>query len=302
MSTEQLSPRDEAIKRTLVAMAELPPRRVPWWRGLLAIVGGFAIGGAVTGFLTAGAFAGWTPASSADDQRAGAMSIYALYQAESSTPLGEPHYLTGTGRMSIDLGAKPTGAVGVAYGFWCLGAGHHSVTVDGAPHDAQQCPASEDQPRSGTATIQGGGAHTLEVTGTGRYAVWVSWIHQPTTAKPSAAQQAAVTDGVITRDEYVQGFARLQGCMAQAGYPFGGVPDSEVIFGYSLNSEELPTFDYVCYPREFQDIDSMWQVQADTRLTACLKAAGITPNRDRDIALQQLAPAGLTPQGCGLLN
>lgn len=302
MNIEQMTPRDEAIERVLIAMAELPPRRTPWWRSLLAIAGAFAIGGAVTGFLTAGAFAGWTPTPDPDDQRASTMRTFALYAAEASTPLGTPHYYSGTGHMTIGLGEKPAGAVRIVYSFWCLGAGQLSLSVDTGPTNSTKCTPEPAQPVSEVANVQGGGTHTLSVTGTGKYAVWVSWIHQPATAKSSDAQQAAVADGVITRIEYVQAYARLQGCMAQAGFPLSNAPADEVVFGYTLRSEALAAFDVDCYPREFQDVDTMWQGQVDQRLTACLQAAGVTPDRDPTVKLEQLAPAGLTPQGCGLLN
>ncbi|WFR66192.1 hypothetical protein P9139_14510 [Curtobacterium flaccumfaciens] len=127
--------------------------------------------------------------------------------------------------------------------------------------------ALADVPVSGDITVSASAGDA------DHYALWVSWARAPRASAPSEQQRAEVADGVVTLDEYRTAFNRLGACLAQADQPMGDVPLSWYADGiwntdghgdgpwylYSTPSSDSEVFDTQCYPREFADVDALWQ-------------------------------------------
>jgi hypothetical protein len=309
---EPMSPRDQALLNTLEALAtassSAPRRRWTPVRTVVAALVAFTLAGAGAGVLTAGALvhtseAVITPLEST-------MQTFGLYTLEDSHIVGTAQFFTGSGTTTVKVGERPSGSVSLVVGFWCLSAGRSSLTLDGHDLflgttnglDQRDCAAPASQPESDAVVQHLYGAlrdPSLTVAGTGRFAVWAAWISQPQMATPSAAQRAETADGVVTRDEYLAAWSRLQGCMAQAGYPLGQVPETELVLQFGTSSSGEIAFDFSCYPREFQDVDTLWQGQVGTRGDACLTAHG-DPLPTGELMENALKAANLTPEECGI--
>lgn len=77
-------------------------------------------------------------------------------------------------------------------------------------------------------------------------------------------QKAALGDGVVTREEYLDAYDRFVACMERLGYTVhGGDPQSEVL-SYTIESAQgsAGASDY-CYQYEFHDVDVAWQVSVE---------------------------------------
>jgi hypothetical protein len=101
----------------------------------------------------------------------------------------------------------------------------------------------------------------VQGSGAARYAVWISWAKAGVFAEPSPQQDAETADKVITLSEYTTAFNRLEACMAQAGHPMADVPLSGSWYDYSTPAGGIAAFDTQCYPREFQNVDDLWQTE-----------------------------------------
>ena len=192
------------LRRLLVATVDSGPAPVrPNWVGR-RIVGAFALAGALTG----GALA-TVGASPAHNQQFDA-------PLEISTPpildddvgiLGTPFYVTGREPAVVDLGAAPAGANGLAIAIYCLDVGSYRVDLDGRFHMGMTCtPEDGDRARAAEAescrsTAQPRAKLSIDLD-SGGYAVWAAWVDQPADAEPSALQQEALADGIVTREEY----------------------------------------------------------------------------------------------------
>jgi hypothetical protein len=131
------------------------------------------------------------------------------------------------------------------------------------------------------------------------------------TALPSAEQLAAIEDGVVTRDEYVDGFRRYRACMEDLGIELvGGIESATVISPSYLPQGTVEEEN--CYEVEWREVDIPWQVENNdygdqiADLVACLTAAGHTPAHDPSAksvrqfeALEaQRADAGVAESAC----
>lgn len=103
--------------------------------------------------------------------------------------------------------------------------------------------------------------------------------------EPSAEQQAAIADGIVTREEYEQGFRAYQACMAAAGESIVVTNmDSTIIGYYGIAGDS--NVDLNCYIEHFDAIDAEWQM-AHEDLTAkagflaqCLQDHGYEPSSE----------------------
>lgn len=257
-------PRDEVLRRLLVATIDSGPAPVrPRWKVAAASVGAFALAGALTG----GALAS-VGASPAHNQQFDA-------PLEISTPpileddvriLGTPLYVTGRQPAVVDLGAAPAGANALAVAIYCLDVGSYRVNFDGRFEFGLACTPEDGRPSTGgggeVAPFDGSAPRELSIDlDSGGYAVWAAWVDRPANAEPSAIQQGALADGVVTREEYVAGFERYVACMADLGFTVSyGDTDREII-GYTIlgNSGDSGAANR-CYEAEFHLVDVEWQV------------------------------------------
>ncbi|BDZ50671.1 hypothetical protein GCM10025867_29120 [Frondihabitans sucicola] len=231
------------------------------------MVAAFVVGGALTGGLTAAAAAGSGDQSSVESL----MATTARYDVEAMNHgrlLGEPRFETFQGTSDIRVSAAPPGANRLVVSFQCLDPATYAQRLDGAVvstpvrcgTESNVTPSTKNpwtniyQPAAGgTQTV------TVEAPGDARYAVWVSWMKAAVLAEPSAQQAAETADGKVTFEEYTNAFNRLQACMAEAGFPEAVVPFADEHYGYTVPGDGATAFDTRCYPREFQDVDTLWQ-------------------------------------------
>lgn len=283
---DDFSPRLTAMRDAMVAEVDRSgtpgtapvPRRRPTRGTVLAVLAAFVVGGGLTGGLTAAALPGADPDAAVETQ----LATSARYQVEESnhaTVLGTPTFLVTHGDRIITLDDRPRGADAITVSWTCLDRADLRVAVDGTRVDVgDPClPSTEDVDRTSWSMtpVDGPGNSTVTLSGSGpaRYAVWVSWVQRATIAEPSPQQDAETADGVVTLQEYTTAFNRLQACMAQAGHPMGEVPLTYFADGlwsstpggdgpwyqYGIASESVEAFDTQCYPREFDDVDTIWQ-------------------------------------------
>lgn len=290
MNDNPISPRLASMRDALIGevdslgAGEKPRRRLrkPSRGAAAAVAGAFLLGSALTGGLTAAAFAG----PDADALIETSLATSTRYQVEVSNYgalLGTPAFEVAQGQSTLSLGTRPAGADRVAYTWQCLDSGTITVTVNGTTaSDPVSCTPSSGEQTDSTGSQWNmrpvtSGKASIEVSseGSARYAVWASWAKAASIATPSAQQQDETADGVVTLTEYTAAFNRLEACSAQAGHPMSNVPLSWFSDGvwtgepggtgpwylYSTPSDGLETFDTQCYPREFQDVDDLWQTE-----------------------------------------
>lgn len=291
MNHDQISPRLAAMRDALVAEvdatsatgAPLRRRRRPTRGTVLTIAAAFLTGSAVTGGITAAALPSNDPDAALESTLA-TSTRYMVEEANHATILGTPAFAATQGDGSFSLGTRPADADRVTLTWKCLDPGTFTVAIDGTTIDGPtHCtpgttggvsgehwslsPAPGSKHSAATISVSGGGS--------ARYAVWASWVESAPIAEPSAQQRAEIRDDRITLDEYRNAFNRLEACLTQAGHPMDDVPLSWFANGswtsrpvgtgpwylYSTPSEGLEVFDTQCYPREFGQVDALWQAE-----------------------------------------
>jgi hypothetical protein len=266
MSTD-LSPRDEALRRHLVATVDAGPAPAPpRWRVAVAAVGAFAIAGALTGGTLATVNAAPAPPAVVD------LAGPPIFEDDVRI-LSTPLILTGSEPADVDLGAAPAGANGLALAIYCLDLGSYQVSLDGRFEMGTEC-------TPGTGPDLGGGGGVILFDGPaprslsvdldgGEYAVWAAWVNQPADAEPSATQQEALADGVVAREEYVAGFERYVACMADLGFEVHAGDTTSETIGYSIEGDAgLSGAAGHCYEAEFAQLDVEWQLAHPARSAA----------------------------------
>ena len=223
--------------------------------------------------------------------------------------LGTPFVLSGQGTTTIQLGEAPEGAKQIAVAFHCDDTGTFRVLVDGELQGESRCSEEDTAYTNGGGyhSITGDGDHTLTITTarSNRFVIWTSWANRATAPEPSAAQNAALSDGVVTETEYRDGFARYDGCMINAGSPLVGVNRSGTIIKYSNAGDSVTSgVEGRCYALEFGLVDGDWQIQhEDTsetaiRMGACLTVRGVAPEPTMEGRKRQLDAIPLTVEKC----
>lgn len=121
----------------------------------------------------------------------------------------------------------------------------------------------------------------------------------------SAAQSAALSDGVVSADEYEAGYQRFVACLAKEGYKVVEQPKVGTAIQYSVPSAAVDSGkDKICYDSEFSQLDEKWQVSnEDTSDTAiavksCLQARGVEPKATLNDMLDQLDSINVTLAEC----
>jgi hypothetical protein len=301
MSTEtpRSSRRDAELRRTLVAVARANTnlRVRPATRTVVAAIAAFALAGALSGGAVS-AIAGTlgNQSSEIDSARSMVQSVVGTHGQLLGTPLS----YSGHGSTVLDLGSAPATANGIAIAVDCIDRAPLFVTVDSADVSAGDCEGTSGQEVVASAADK----HLIKITspGSNRYAVYASWVKEPPLPGPSAAQTAALSDGKVTRAEYLAAFNRYAGCMTAAGYPLQAVPDDYVYYPYAITDNAVSSgADARCYASEFKQVDSTWQIYVQDTVAACLVAGGVSPLPSGTSIvdlLEQLLPLHLTFDQC----
>lgn len=266
-TTTTTSERDVQLRQLLVSAANAEAVTTPKRnRALAASVIAFAVAGAITGGpVSAAALSN----DQAVNQKPTSISIEEMTQRivrDDTQLFGTPFIIRSTGVTEIDLGQAPTGATSIALAFHCVSAGTFEYTLDGTPIGSYKCSDNDTRYSSGGGFIQPGEAneHALRIS-TGAqdsFVVWASWAAPAPKAAPSAVQQEAIADGVVTEAEYHAGFDRYAKCMSDAGHPVVFIDETGPIIEYSNPAEAVYSgHESRCYASEFERLDSTWQIQ-----------------------------------------
>jgi hypothetical protein len=270
MKSDIAQDRNAAFRRVLVntARSESRARRRPSARTTIIGIGSAAAAFALAGALTGGAIASASTPSPEQVTIANANQAAGVgwIVEEDSRLLGQPFTGSGTGKVTVDLGARPAGANAVVEASVCSDPGTFNEGIDGA-HDGQTICDSSDTGIGNVGTgdypVTTNGSHTFTFSTTpgAHYSVWLSWIYYPTLT-PSAAEKAAIADGIVTRAEYVAAFNQYLGCMAAAGESVTGYDESTPIIHYTLSNGQVSGgVDHRCYETQFRAVDELWQTE-----------------------------------------
>jgi hypothetical protein len=290
MKRETESPRDNDLRRMLVATADLTPliRTTPSRRVVVAAIAAFALAGALTGGALAVSATNKPPSTATEFDVQYAAQRMAI--ASGGTLLGTPSSAAAGGQLQLPLIDRPADANNLVIGFECGEAGVFSIRLDSRTVATESCslpptvsnglgdggvaqspPAKPGGMERVTLTTNEASAILLAVTdhptaltvdapGDPQFAVWISWVQIPKLA-PSAAEKAELADGVITRAEYLAAFNRLVGCMTASGHPLTDIDESGETASFSFDPDGDPVVDADftrCFQTEDALVRQMW--------------------------------------------
>ena len=261
-----MTDRTTELRRALVATVDAAPYERPRPRRWVAVaaIAAFAVAGSVTGFATA-----TVSQASTTEQPSEATAAWVLsYARANSEFLGPIQHLETSDSADFSLGVSPAGASGVVVVLSCSGTGKVSQLIDGGMTMTMPCAQSNGGGAGGMFPVPGGGEHTLrfEVSGGAKYEAWVAWVREPPLPEPTLQQQLEISDGVVTRAEYVAAYNRYIGCMAAGGYDVGGITQSDdaVLLSYVVPDAAVNDgTDEFCYETEFKQVDIGWQISQE---------------------------------------
>jgi hypothetical protein len=255
--------RTRLLRRQLVATVDsgLSPTSARW-RTVAASVGAFAFAGALAGVTVATVGAQQADTSAYDVT----LEVSRPDILDDDVVILDPPFTAG-GRDNavIELGSAPEAANGLVFQIYCLEPGFYRVDLDEHPFTDVTCTSESEEPelvRSVVETFDGSAPRTITIDlESGGYLLWAAWVDQPADAQPSAAQQEAFADGVVTRQEYLAGFERYVACMADLGFAVSHGPRELEVLSYSIPGDAGHSgAANRCYEAEFQVIDGEWQV------------------------------------------
>jgi hypothetical protein len=246
--------RDAAIRTLLINTATRPAKRHWTKTALIASIAFLMGGGIAAGALSAAAVTeGNTPSAAFPKDT----FSYFLHGGHTIGPILSQ---SGTGSIRIDLGPRPARATGMATFIECGGTGKYTQTLGGEVGLEQKCSPngasgfSSDQNPTDTIVA-------TKTDGNFGYKVWAQWIYVPAPSGPSAAQQAALSDGVITEMEYHAAVDRFAACMSGAGYPITDIKYSPTLsWGNSSDANRTGVVDR-CSDGELNQVLRTWQTQ-----------------------------------------
>lgn len=277
MKHEQSRPnpsRQAALRAELVAMVKTEPR--PRRRLSLAAATAGALAFGIAGAGAGAAFAASVTPSSDRQSVEVRLEESALAALGSATPVfGTPVVVAGVGETTVELGRMPEGATALAVGLTCLDGGRFDIEIDGVSQNWLACESRESRTLS-TDELLGGffeqhevsrdGSHSIVVSGApgADYAIWLAWTAPPLPPEPSVLQEAALADGVVSREEYLAGLDRYQACIEEAGWSVG-IKDREApVVDYVLDGGAVDDgSDLQCYAAEFEQLDMAWQLSLE---------------------------------------
>jgi len=248
------SERDAHLRRLLVATAEVATTARPRpARVLAAGLAAFVLAGALTGGAVA-------VASTAHDTGEVGLANYATSAlGTGGTLVGDPTSFSGHGRTELDIPPAPHDGDRLLIVTRCSEVVTLTARLDDDVLLDGDCSGYGSAVRSVSRT-----GHTLTAWAPGgqSYTVFASWFKDMPTPVASDQQKYEMSDGVVTREEYVSSYSRYAGCMAEAGFPLPPVDvNTNVILSTAVSGTAASTFvaDERCYRREFWDVDAAWQ-------------------------------------------
>lgn len=245
------SDRLAAIRAGLIErVAARRRRRIPVWAAIAA----FALAGAATGGAVSAAALAHSDRPSAtitQDMFLGLLRGGHVVGPLLSRPV--------TGSTTLDLGARPANATGVVTFMKCNGSGGFVATVGGDNELRQQCNENSGMGFS-TDTDPTTTNVSIDADPGLSYTIWAQWFTTPAPAQPSAAQQAAVADGVITESEWHETVDRFAACMSGAGFPVLSYEYDPFSFGMSSDAERTGAVER-CEQSELSAAEKIWEAQ-----------------------------------------
>ncbi len=221
---------------------------------------------------------------------------------------GDPFTLLGQGTTVIDLGEIPEGATTLALSMDCVDTGDYTTTIDDRAIGSEWCSdesIAQIGGGGGQIEVSGPGSHTLTISGPGRYIIWAQWSAEHPVPPSSVAQNEAMSDSVVTREEYVAGFDRFVACMTGAGYHVDGGDRTATFINYAIPGASVDDgTDRLCYEPEYMLIDMAWQLAHEDEsentefLRECLRQHGIEPAYPAAEVDQQITDNGIDIMDC----
>jgi hypothetical protein len=263
-----MTDRTTELRRALVATVDAAPYEKPRPRRWVAVaaIAAFAVAGSVTGFATATVSQASTGA--AIDEPDDATTAWVLsFARPKSELLGPILHVDSTESVDLALGPAPVGATGFVTALSCETFGTANEFLNSKWLGSIGC--------NGDTGIGGGGGGVFAVSEAGnqtfrvepsqgmRYQAWIAWVREPPQPEPSAQQLLELSDGVVTRDEYIAAFKRFIACMAAGGYDMGEptLTDTPTRFIYAIpGAAHTDGTDEFCYGTEFNQVDMEWQI------------------------------------------
>jgi len=226
-------------------------RRIPVWAAIAA----FALAGAATG----GAVSAAAAITRTESPSAIATNDMFLGLLRGGHTVGPLISREASGSSRVDLGARPENATGIVTSIQCEGSGGFVQTLGGEAQLRQQCASdsimgfsTDNDPTDSTVSMDADAGLT--------YRVWAQWFTTPAPAQPSAAQQAAVSDGVVTEAEWHQAVDRFAACMSGAGYPLLGYAYDPLSYSMSTDAERTGAFER-CQQSELDQGEKIWDAR-----------------------------------------
>jgi hypothetical protein len=288
MKPEDQDARDAELRRLLVATSDLVPLMRP--RPSRRVVAVLAVGCVLAGSLTGGAIAvaaqTGTPSGATNYELSEAAQT--LTTSSVGTLLGTPIAETATGDLEVPLTAAPARANNLVIGFECQDPGTYTVKLDSKVVAREKCgpvaPLSgigngdvvyPDAGRPGVVqrvtlfvgapsavlipTSPDAVALTIAGPNDRRFAVWVSSVRIPPLT-PTAAEQAELADGVVTRDEYEAAMNRFFGCLTAKGFSVSDVDLKGPMIGFVFDSSNPAAAgaSTVCFDTEAEGVHAKW--------------------------------------------
>lgn len=260
--------RDALLRQELVDLVDRQrPAPVRGPRTLVASIAAFAIAGAITGGTVAAVASSGNQQDDLELDLASAR-IMGLQLVGQHTPIvGEPIEQLRGGSGELDLGPIPVGANAIAFALHCVSVGDFSFSADSLLGATVQCPSESDtEPGHGTTGLfidpdpDGDNVIDFTVEAGARYSVWAAWVTRPT-LESSAAQSAALSDGIVDEAEYRAGLDRYIACMAEAGFTVDVLDTAGPVAQYVIgNDAVIDGADERCYVAEFRELDMQWQI------------------------------------------
>jgi hypothetical protein len=273
---------------------------------LLALVGGGAAGAITATAIDA-------PTGTISEQQLDDGSTY-IFSADSLV-YGEPIEVSGSGDLSVDVGERPRSANLLAVVFKCVDPGDYVLVADDEHPSTITCRADAlggdgtylaVLPNNYMPRAEGG--HEVVVTSEngGRFDLWIAWIQrvEPEIPDASAEQVRAISDGIVTEDEYRAAFERYRACMSDAGVELHMLPEQDGRIDFGIPESGLATSD-ICYELEFFEVDLEWQTRKDPATEeireywrTCVEELGLEPAPTSHRMMLRIRDAGIDLQRC----
>lgn len=250
--------RDVALRRLLVAQAQREPRGMPWPAivgtvAVVALLGGVAIG--------ATAFRGSGEAQPASPELSPAIPDFdrPAFITPDSQIVGEPFVVEFAEAVEFEAGLPPEQATGLAIWTRCLESGRFEIALDGEERGGASC--TDDRGNSGgywRYAATGSNVITLTPDG-GRFETRIAWVVRGADTVRSAPAEDAISDGVVTEEEYRAGFARYVACMSDWGVTVDPGYEVDGVIHATYTGSGTGGAQHECYGTEFSEIDMLWQ-------------------------------------------